>query len=216
MLRKKTTFLVLGFASVAASTGLHAQEAGTGLYLYGALASSGAKFDQSQLDTNLRSAGASGVASTLDARYMGQKFQVGYMFDRTTGIEGGWVDLGKFHYNAAITGGSINTEIRASGFNLGLVHTYPIDADFSFFATLGLLYADTRIKALNATGIALNALDKTDKGWSPDLGVGFNIAISPKAAVRIGYERFFRVGTRNTTARPDIDFFSAGVKYSFR
>lgn len=216
--RKTTTILALGFASLAATTAVHAAEAGKGLYLYGAIGNSNAKFDQAQIDDRLKSAGATGVSSSLDQRYLGLKAMLGYQFQPGLSIEGGYVSLGKFNYNAKTTnvaGGFANGEIKVSGVNAALVKSYPVNPDFNFFAKIGALYAKSEIRVGSALGIAPGAVESRGHGYGPNLGLGFNIIVNPKTDVRFEFERFFRVGDKTTTGKPDIDLLSVGMTYAF-
>jgi len=214
---KASTKMISALALATLCTGAFAQQAAsTGLYLYGALGSSRIENNQGQLDSILTGAGATGLSSSLDKTDTGYKLQAGYMFNRTFGVEGGWVDLGKFRYSAAYAGGSLNSDISVSGFNVAAIAAWPVMDRLSVFGKAGALYAETKASANGAGPGGAATLAAKDKTWVGDLGVGVSYDLSQNLAVRAEYERFFDVGNASTTGKSDVDLVSVGLKYSFR
>jgi OOP family OmpA-OmpF porin len=189
------------------NTQAEASVAPQGFYVYGAIGASTLTFDQDGIDSSLVAAGARNVSSSVDEVDFGYKLQVGYMFNRYVGIEGGWVDLGKFRYSATTATGSGSVSISAQGFNLAVLGAWPVADRFSLIGRLGMINADVKAK-----GTAVNASDTSVK---PNLGLGAMYQVTPRVAIRAEWERFFNLGDENKTGQGDIDLWSVGLRYSF-
>lgn len=192
-----------------------AQQNGRGLYLYGAVGASRSNRDSNRLDSNLANAGATGISSSVDGSDTGYKLQLGYMFNRNWGIEGGWVDLGRARYNANFTGGTTNAEIRTSGFNLNGIYAWPVAERVSLFAKAGALYADNKTSASGSGPGATSVFGTNGWRWGVNLGIGAMYEFTSNFALRGEIERY-DLGDANTTGRGHTALLSAGLKYSFR
>lgn len=186
-----------------------------GMYLYGAIGGTSANLKKSDIDSDLVSAGVTGLASSVDESDVGYKLQLGYMINRNFGVEGGWVDLGKFTYNASFIGGSANGDIKASGFNIAGIGVLPLDNNFSLFGKLGTINAKVKasVSATGPGGAASGSASDTE--WSPNYGLGVMYNLSPKMAIRAEWERFDKLGDKNKTGEGDVDLWSVGLRFSF-
>jgi OOP family OmpA-OmpF porin len=151
----------------------------------------------------------------VDEKDVGYKLQIGYMVNRNFGVEGGWVDLGKFRYNASFTGGSAQADIKASGINIAGIGVLPLDHGFSLFGKLGVINAKvkTNVSASGPGGSA--SANESSTNWSPNYGLGVMYDVSPKFAIRAEWERFDKVGDKNKTGEGDVDLLSVGLRFSF-
>jgi len=171
--------------------------------------------NKSEIDSGLVSAGVTGLSSSLDEKDTGYKLQLGYKFTPNWAIEGGYVDLGKFKYNATFTGGGANAEVKASGWNIAGVGTVPINDRFSLFGKLGLI--DAKVKgSVTATGPGGTASGNTSSTKSKaNWGIGANYGVSKAWGLRAEWERFSKLGDKNTTGESDVDLLSVGVVFNF-
>ena len=170
---------------------------------------------KSQTDSSLTGLGVTGLSSSMDDNDTGYKFQLGYKFSPNWALEGGYVDLGKFNYNATFTGGTANAQVKASGINLAAVGTYPISEQFSIFGKLGFIDAKVEENASATgpggagTGSASSTKVKTNYGF------GASYSFSKDWGVRAEWERFSKLGDNNTTGESDVDLLSVGVVFDF-
>ena len=167
-----------------------------------------------QTDSSL-SGLVTGLSSSMDDHDTGYKLQLGYKFTPNWAIEGGYVDLGKFNYNATFTGGTASGEVKASGFNLAGIGSYPINDQFSIFGKLGFIDAKVEASA-NATGpggAASGSASATK--WKTNWGFGATYNVTKAWGVRAEWERFNKLGDNNNTGESDVNLLSVGVVYNF-
>jgi OOP family OmpA-OmpF porin len=185
------------------------------IYVLGAIGRSSVYEDNSQIDRELVSAGATNVSSSIDRTDTGYKLQLGYQFNPNFAVEGGYVSLGKMKYSATFTGGSATLEGKASGWNIAAVGILPINDAFSAFGKLGVIRAklETNVSATGPGGSASGSTNATN--WKPTWGFGGIYNINKAVGVRLEYERFQKLGDNDTTGQPNVDLLSAGVAYKF-
>jgi OmpA-OmpF porin, OOP family len=184
-------------------------------YLYGAAGTTDAKIDQAANDADLRSFGATNISSSVDQSSSGFKAQVGYQINRHLAVEGGYVNLGKFKYNATFTGGNTGAEIKVDGWNVSAVGFLPMSDRFAFLGKAGLIAATVSQSGSIAglPGVTANSVSTTDV--KPSLGVGIVYDLSRFVAIRAEYEKFFKLGNNDTTGESDVNMLSVGVVYRF-
>lgn len=204
------SLVVLAFGLLASGT-VRAQ----GLYVYGAVGKSSVDFDKSSIDTELTNLGVTGLSSSVDDSDTGYKLQLGYMFNRHVGVEGGWVDLGKFRYNANFNGGSAVADVKASGFSMAAIGVAPLNESASLFAKLGIINAKVKTSASASGPGGAASANVSDTDWSPNYGLGFMYSFTPKLALRVEWDRFDNLGNKDKTGEGDVDLYSVGLKYSF-
>lgn len=164
---------------------------------------------KSSLDAGLP---AVGLASSMDDTDTGYKLQLGYKFTPNWAIEGGYVDLGKLNYNATYTGGSASGEVKASGWNIAGVGTYPLNDQFSLFGKLGVI--DAKVKgSLNDTTGNSGSIRKTK--WNTNWGLGANYNLSKQWGLRAEWERFSKLGDSGSIGESNVDLLSVGVVFKF-
>lgn len=188
-------------------------------YVAGSLGQSKVKdTGKSDIDAALVSVGVTGLSSSLDDTDTAYKLQLGYKFTPNWAIEGGYVDLGQFEYNAAFTGpvaGSANAKIEATGWNIAGVGTLPINDQFSVFGKLGLI--DAKVKgSVSATGGGATASGSASKTKAKaNWGIGANYAFDKQWGIRAEWERFNKLGDEDTTGESNVDLLSLGVVLNF-
>lgn len=171
--------------------------------------------NKGEIDAALASIPVTGLSSSMDDTDTGYKLQLGYKFTPNWAIEGGYVDLGKFKYDATFAGGTANAEIKVTGWNIAAVGTYPINEQFSVFGKLGVI--DAKVEAdFTATGPGGTASDgdsstKAKGNW----GVGATYNINKQWGVRAEWERFDKLGDKDKTGESDVDLLSVGVVFNF-
>ena len=133
------------------------------------------------------------------------------------------MNLGKYSYHAASTAPIVATRdgsIKVDGWNLGLVGTLPVNADFSLFAKAGLLSYKIDYHC-EGTGISCSNPERSDKGTPAYYGIGVAWEFTDRWFARMGYEIFKEIGeafnsTGTTgTTKDDITLVSVGLGYHF-
>jgi OOP family OmpA-OmpF porin len=148
MLKMKQVAVALITLS-AASTVFAADDSGA--YILGAVGVSRVSIDKAAFDDTLNSVPVTGLSSTTDERDTGYKLQLGYKLNQNFAIEGGYVDLGEFAYNASFTGGTAKATVKASGWNLVAMGILPLGDTYSLLGRAGMIHAKLDATA-SATG----------------------------------------------------------------
>jgi OOP family OmpA-OmpF porin len=194
-----------------------AAEAADGFYVSGSIGYSLFRDDSSreQADAAIGSAGATVSSSNLDRNDVGYKVQVGYQFNDYFAVEAGYVDLGKEEYTAHISGGRVNVEGKASGYNLDAVGSYPFGNGISLFGKFGLINAEVKVD-ISASGPGGSASDSESVTKVKQVyGVGVAYELYQNIAIRAEAERYANLGAGDKTGETDVDLFSVGVSYRF-
>ena len=156
------------------------------------------------------------TTSKADTGTVGSIFG-GYQFTRYFALAGGYIDLGKYNFQGTTFGG-YNQTIKVDGFQLAGVGNLPVAERVGLTGTLGAFRWDYKFSepANPATGDPARSL--SDSGVSPTVGLGVNIDIFSKRGsyLHIGWQRFFKVGRRETVEHEnDFDLFLIGIVYNF-
>lgn len=184
-------------------------------YVLGSAGLTRAEVKQSDINSELETAGATIVSSDLDRTDTGYKFQVGYELMKNFAIEGGYVNLGKAEYKANLVGGDAKVEWKARGWNIDAVGIIPFTDSFSAFAKFGLIQAKVKATA-EATGAGGSLSDSTSSTHLKSLfGFGAMYAINTNLGVRAEFESYNSLGDSLKTGEGDVYLLSAGVSYKF-
>jgi len=140
---------------------------------------------------------------SLDDTDTGIKLGGGYAFHRNVGVEVAYVDLGK----ATITGGGQKAEFKSSGLVVAALGMLPLNNQFTLLGRLGII--DATVKA-TAPGLS----EKSTK-VKTTFGIGVSYSFTPKFAVRGDFDRYSKLGDKNTIGESDVDMISVGVVYKF-
>jgi OOP family OmpA-OmpF porin len=178
---------------------------------------------KAETDTAIANSGITAFTSSEDAKDTAYKLQIGYQVNRHLAIEGGYVDMGKFTYRAAATAPVTATrdgDVKASGWNIGVVGVLPFTDKLSGFGKAGVIAYDLKY-ACRATGIACTSPDRSTDGTPLYYGLGLDWRLSREWFVRAEYEVFQDIGdsfnsngTTGTT-KADVKISGIGVGYRF-
>lgn len=211
----------IAFAALATAC-LAAHAADPGVYVYGAYGQAKSE-RKDQADAATRGAGASAFTSRGDESDSAHKLQLGYHFNPYAAIEGGYVNLGKYTYDATITAPLSATrtgDVSIDGWNLGLKLGVPVGEHFSVVATVGVFSYSLDFKC-KGTGVPCVNPSRTESGTPLYYGVGVEWTPGGRWLVRAEYEVFTDVGERfngngtTGTTQADVKLGSVGVGYRF-
>jgi OOP family OmpA-OmpF porin len=194
-----------------------AANAAGGFYVLGSVGYGLFRDDSSREQANaaISSAGATVTSSNLDRNDVGYKVQVGYQFNDYFAIESGYVDLGKEEYTAHISGGHVDVESKAKGYNLDAVGIYPIGNGISLFGKFGFINAEVKVDvSASGPGGSASGSESVTK-VKQVYGVGVAYEFYQNIAVRAEAERYANLGDGSKTGETDVDLFSVGVSYRF-
>ncbi|MEX2239386.1 MAG: outer membrane beta-barrel protein [Burkholderiales bacterium] len=156
-----------------------------------------------------------------DVRDPGVKLILGHAFNRRLAVEGGFAHLGEFSITREVTApaaGAVNASLRVKGFVIDLVGTLPLGGRFAALGKAGVLLSEVRTfrtvsgSATLAPGLGSSAI-RDEINFK--LGAGLQYELSPKATLRVEWERFYRVGDPVTTGELDINLVSGGLLLRF-
>ena len=212
MLKMKQVAAAL-IALSAASSVFAADDSGA--YILGAVGVSNVAIDKASIDDDLTAVGVTGLVSTTDERDTGYKLQLGYKLNQNFAIEGGYVDLGEFTFDATFTGGIAKETAKASGWNIVAMGILPLGDTYSLLGRLGAIRAkvDATASATGPGGSALANVNATQNSFTYGLGVAYNM--SKSTSIRVDYDRYSKLGDKNSTGEGDVDLYSLAVGYKF-
>lgn len=211
----KLTRVAFAVVSVGLMGAAHGQPSGW----YGgfSVGRSQTDMDKAGTDAALASAGIGGISSSVKDNDTGYKIRLGYQFSPNWAVEGGYVDFGKFKYNASFTtpvAGTASGDIEASGWNLDARGSLPMGERFSAFGKVGLMYSTAEANvSISAGGVGASDRAKARK-TVPGLGLGVEYAATKAFALRAEWERYFRLGNADT-GEGDVDLLSVGLDLRF-
>lgn len=194
----------------------------TGFYAYTS-AGSAESSRKDEVDTALINSGITALTSSEDKRDAAYKLQLGYQFNRYLAVEGGYVDMGKFTYQAASTAPVTATRdghVEIDGWNLGVVGRLPFANTVSAFGKIGVVSYDLSYSC-SGTGSPCANPDRSADGTPFYYGVGLDWNVTQNWFARIEYEvftdigdSFDRTGVTGTT-EADVRMTSIGIGYKF-
>lgn len=206
-----------GLAVLAAlAAGISPLTMGQDLGWYGGanIGRSAANIDDARITSGL-AAGGLGTSSISDRdRSTGFKLYGGYQFHRNFAVEGGYFDLGKFGYTAnTIPTGTLDGNIRLTGFNLDAVGLLPFNDRFSALGRVGLNYAKASDSFTGTGAVNVTNPNPSKSGTNYKLGVGLQYAFTEALGMRAEVERY-RVNDA-VGNKGHVDLFSVGLVYRF-
>jgi OOP family OmpA-OmpF porin len=126
---------------------------------------------------------------------------------RNIGIEAGYIDLGRITDNVA--GSDVKLEPKAG--ELLALFAYRTRSA-SIFAKVGGYYAGTKM-TVSAGG---SSSQTTESNGGLVYGLGAQVDVSSRFAVRGDWHRYAKVGGPSTGGETDIDAFLLGIVWKFR
>ena len=211
--------LALGWAASA-------QAAEPGWYVVGFGGETSASISQGQADDNLvaifesAGLGVADISSTLDDSDTGFGLAGGYQHNDHFALEFAYVDLGSVGYRATATisdgvdeaEAEVGLESSASGPVLSALGILPIGERFSVFGRVGFSLLSAKGTARITLGGASDRVSQDAQKSDPVLGAGVEFSLGRYSAVRLGWDRYFDVGTDDVTGDVDADLFSLGFR----
>ena len=189
-------------------------------YAGGNLAYSKARYENSQLVSDLASGGIT-ATGTVDNTATGGKIFAGYKLVDLFAIEVGYFDLGTVltdtgSYSRPTPASTFSGSTKIRGESIDLVWTIPVGKGFSALARLGGAFIRTD-PVWNAASSKFSALMNNVR--SNDLvgeaGLGAQYDINQRFSARAEYQRYFNVPTGLTSTTVAVDSFSIGMIVKF-
>ncbi len=202
----------VGLAAAGAVQAAPASDS-TGFYVGGTLGRADLSEKSGGVDAALAAQGITGDSSVKkDATSYG--LNLGYQFNRYLAVEGGVSTLGKHSVSGSISSpvsDGLSGDVKTRLFDVAAVGTLPLDNGFSLFGKAGVAYSELKLDASASSGsIAIN--DRTERRYSPLLGVGAAYAITQNVDATLEFDRIDRLGTAGSTGRFDSNQLLAGVR----
>lgn len=153
-----------------------------------------------------------GTSCNADDKDTGMKFFAGNQFNKNGAIEFGYVDLGKAtaSLNGPGVGGTV--EWKATGFNVALVGTLPVNEGFGLLGRIGFFIWDMDFSVSGIGGSASQSASGEDLTY----GLGVKYDFSKTTGLRLEWEKFKDVGDANDTGQSDIDLLSLSLVLKFQ
>lgn len=186
----------------------------SGWYLGAGVGASRARIADDRIRSGLLGSGLTMTSIDDDERGTGYKAFGGYRFDRHFALEGGYVDLGKFGFDANTTpAGSLSGSLRVRGVNLDLVGTLPVTDRFAVFGRAGAIYAQARDSFSGSGAVVVLDSNPKKKAVKVDFGVGVQYALTESLVARAEVQRY-RIDDA-VHNQGNVDLFSVGLVYRF-
>ena len=167
--------------------------------------------------------------SSIDTDNPGYGFVAGYRLNTHLAVEGGYMDLGKFRYEANSNGGFINADdptildpspltltanSKTAGFALTALGILPLNYRWELYGRAGVLFASNELTLFLTDGVG--SLKDTDNGSSTHLlaGAGAGFTFAEIYTLRAEYQRVFDAGD-DTVGEGDQDLATVGVTVRF-
>jgi hypothetical protein len=160
-----------------------------------------------------------GPIANLDDTGTGFEALVGYEFSGILAAEASYVDLGNMKADGPAFGG-FTDELKARGFGLSAVGTYPPSSPVAGQLRFGGFRWTQDIEYNNVSGDFVPVGDYVASedgiGFSAGGGLRYRIPNLPGLGITASWTRFFKVGDPDKSRHSyDRDFFSGGVTYTF-
>ena len=155
-------------------------------------------------------------STSIDGHDTNLGANVGYRLNRNFALEGGYIDFGKFDFNAAASAPGADTiqgDYKAHAWSFSAVGTAPIDNRWSLYAKGGVTRTSADLSASSATGATAPA-GASASGTGALLGVGTSYDFTRSLYGKLEADRYTHVGDSNT-GRGDIDVYTVGVGLRF-
>jgi OOP family OmpA-OmpF porin len=151
------------------------------------------------------------AVTRLDDSSTGWKVFGGYQFNKNLAAELAYTDLGKFSYDAVITGGMYGPteygEVKPTCWSLSAVGILPVGNNFSLLGKAGVCRWDDNSYAHEGAYVYPERSTGTDLTF----GLGAKYDATRNLGVRAEWERFNNV----VHDRESVDLLSLSLQYSF-
>ena len=172
------------------------------------------KIDDSRVADSLLSVGLTPTSIADDDRDTGYKLFGGYQFNKYFALEGGYFDLGRFHFAAdTLPAGTLNGTFKVRGLNLDVVGSVPIADRFSVFARVGANYAQTKDSFTGTGAVVVLDPNPSKRNTNYKAGLGLQYDFTRALAMRVEAERY-RINDA-ISSKANVDLVSVGLIYRF-
>jgi OOP family OmpA-OmpF porin len=172
------------------------------------------KIDDSRVADSLLSVGLTPTSIANDDRDTGYKVFGGYQFNRYFALEGGYFNLGSFHFAAdTLPAGTLNGTFKVRGLNLDVVGSVPIADRFSVFARVGANYAQTKDSFIGTGAVVVLDPNPSKRNTNYKAGLGLQYDFTRALAMRVEAERY-RINDA-ISSKANVDLVSVGLIYRF-
>ncbi len=181
-------------------------------YIGAGIGRSKATIDQDRLVRALSAGGATSVAFSSNERETAYKLFLGKQLNSNFAVEAGYVDLGRFGFNATTTpAGTLNGDAKFRALNLDLLARMPLSQRLGIYARLGANYADASTHFSGDRLLAVTNPSSHTRKLGPKIGLGIDYQFTEALAVRGELERY-RVNDAIGN-RGDVDLLSVSLVY---
>ncbi len=204
-------------AALFAGSAWAADSNGSGVYIGIGAGASFANIDQDNINASLLSLGATSATTSTSENSVAYKGFVGYSFNRYIALEGGYFNLGTFKFNSTVSPpGTLNGEVKTSGFNLDAVASLPFTQTFSIFGRGGVQNAKSTVNYAG-TGSVVVLTPQTSESktsWDAGAGVAFEFA-KGHVGLRVEWELYRVPDGTNTDTMSNVNVFGVSVYSKF-
>lgn len=174
------------------------------------------------VDLNPTLANETYTVTRFDDTGTGWKLFTGYQFHQHFAVELAYTDLGKFSFDASVSGGPAGagateySEVKPTCWSLSLVGLLPVSQNFTLLGKAGVCRWDDRFRGWEvAAGGGGGAIPypETPESTGTDLtyGLGLRYDFTRNLGLRLEWERFENV----THDRASADLWSVNLQYTF-
>ena len=156
-------------------------------------------------------------SSSVDKNDTTYSIGAGYQFNRNFALEGGYIDLGKFNVQSAISApaaDSAHGQYKVDGWNLVGVGIIPLQNGFSVYGKAGLIFANTKLNAASDTGtVPVSGGSKSSTSGTYGIGAGYDFGNN--LIGKLEWNRYPGLGNSDSSGKVDLNAYTAGVSYRF-
>lgn len=178
-------------------------------------------YNGSPVDLNPTLAKETYTITRYDDTGTGWKIFAGYQFHTNFAVELAYTELGKYSFDANVSGGPAGTgteysEVKPTCWSLSLVGIVPLSQNFSLLGKAGVCRWDDRFRGWEVSslpGSPPTPYPDTPQSKGTDLtyGLGLRYDFTRNLGLRAEWERFENV----THDRSSADLWSLSLQYSF-
>jgi opacity protein-like surface antigen len=172
-----------------------------------------------------------------DSSGTGYRLTTGYQFNPYFGVEGSYATLGSIHANGngtvalsaangflpleAIATFTDTAKLRTWGWELAATGSWPLGPHWSLFGRVSVFDSHTTLDVVSSpappspSGLTARLVRDSSSKWTPAYGAGVSFSPVNHWAVRLGWDRYADLGSRNTDmGRFNVNLLSLGVVYT--
>lgn len=209
--------LLLALGLAAPSARAADGNAGTGLYLGGAISFNRATDLGAKIDSSLASQGFNS-SSSADTWNTNGGLRLGYRFTPNFALEGSYDRLGDVGVQSTLsspTAGAASGNWKSWGLGLHAVGIVPIDSQWSVYGRLGVEQWHTSLNLTSNVGAPIN-LSGSDSNTSLAFGAGVSYALTRNVDATAELIHYNHVGDAGSTGRTGLNQLSLGLRYHFQ